>query len=73
MKEADIMLTAIIVYLIIGGIITLYLCNTLGDIVKDETLAMKVLYYAPIYISQLQAATTEAQLNLIMRTARQHS
>ena len=39
------MLTAIIVYLIIGGIITVYLGNTLGDIVKDETLAMKVLYY----------------------------
>lgn len=39
------MLTAIIVYLIIGGIITVYLRNTLGDIVKDETLAMKVLYY----------------------------
>lgn len=39
------MSTAIIVYLIIGGIITVYLGNTLGDIVKDETLAMKVLYY----------------------------
>ena len=39
------MLTAIIVYLIIGGIITVYLGNTLGDIVKDETLAMKALYY----------------------------
>ena len=40
------MLTAIIVYLIIGGIITLHLCNTLGDIAKDETLARKVIYYA---------------------------
>ena len=39
------MLTAIIVYVIIGGVITLYMRNTLGDIVKDETLAMKVLYY----------------------------
>ena len=39
------MLTAIIVYLIIGGVITLYLRNTLGDIVKDKTLTMKVLYY----------------------------
>ena len=39
------MLIVIIVYLIIGGIITVYLRNTLGDIVKDETLAMKVLYY----------------------------
>ena len=40
------MLTAIIVYLIIGGIITLYLRNTLSDVVKDDTLAMKVIYYA---------------------------
>jgi len=40
------MLTEIIVYLIIGGIITLYLCNTLGDVVKDDTLATKVIYYA---------------------------
>lgn len=39
------MLTAIIVYLIIGGIITVYLGNTLGNMLKDETLAMKVLYY----------------------------
>jgi hypothetical protein len=46
MKEADIMLTVIIVYLIIGGVITLYLCNTLGDVVEDDTLAMKVIYYA---------------------------
>lgn len=38
------MLTAIIVYLIIGGIITLHLRNTLVDIVKDDTLAMKVIY-----------------------------
>ena len=41
---------------------------------KNATIrAARELYYAPIYISQLQAATTEAQLNLIMRTARQHS
>lgn len=40
------MLTVIIVYLIIGGVITLYLCNTLGDVVEDDTLAMKVIYYA---------------------------
>ena len=39
------MLTAIIVYLIIGGIIALYLRNTLGDIVEDDTSAMKVIYY----------------------------
>ena len=41
---------------------------------KNATIrAARELYYAPIYISQLQAATTEAQLNMIMRTARQHS
>lgn len=40
------MLTAIIVYLIVGGVITLHLCNTLGDVVEDDTLAMKVIYYA---------------------------
>ena len=44
------MLTAIIVYLIIGGIIVLYLFNGLDDIVKDETLAMKVLYYVEMII-----------------------
>ena len=38
------MLTAIIVYLIIGGIIVLFLRNTLADIVKDDALAMKVIY-----------------------------
>ena len=41
---------------------------------KNATIrAARELYYAPIYISQLQAATTEAQLNMIMRTARHHS
>lgn len=41
---------------------------------KNATIrAARELYYAPIYISQLQAATTEAQLNMIMRTARQNS
>ena len=45
MKGVDYMLIAIIVYLIIGGIITVYLRNTLGDIVKGKTLTMKVLYY----------------------------
>ena len=44
------MLTAIIVYLMIGGIITVYLRNTLGDILKDKTLAMKVLYYVLIVV-----------------------
>lgn len=41
---------------------------------KNATIrAARELYYAPIYISKLQAATTEAQLNTIMCTARQHS
>ena len=41
---------------------------------KNATIcAARELYYAPIYISQLHAATTEAQLSRIMRTARQHS
>ena len=45
MKEADIMLTAIIVYLIIGAIIVLLLRNMLADVVKNENLAGKVVYY----------------------------
>ena len=44
MKGVDIMLTAIIVYLIIGGIITLHLRNTLVDIVKDDTFAVRAIY-----------------------------
>lgn len=43
MKEADIMLTAIIVYLIIGAIITLLLRNVLADMVKNDNLAVKVI------------------------------
>lgn len=39
------MLTAIIAYLIIGGIIMLSQWNTLADIAKNDTLAMKVIYY----------------------------
>ena len=50
MKEAGIMLTAILVYLIIGGILVLYLFNDFADIVKDETLAMKVLYFVEAII-----------------------
>lgn len=38
------MLTAIIVYLIIGGIIALYLRNAFADVVKDGTFTMKVMY-----------------------------
>lgn len=39
------MLTAIIVYLIIGSIIVRGLNGTLSDIVKGETLPMKISYY----------------------------
>lgn len=44
------MLTAIIVYLIIGVIMVLCLFNDFADIVKDETLAMKVLYFVEAII-----------------------
>ncbi len=41
---------------------------------KNATVrAARELYYDPVYISQLQAATTEAQLSRIMLTARQRS
>ncbi len=41
---------------------------------KNATIrAARELYYDPIYISQLQAATTDAQLSRIMLTARQRS
>lgn len=50
MKEADIMLTAIIAYLTIGGIIVLYLHNTLADVVKFETIATKVMYYVGMIV-----------------------
>ena len=39
------MLTAIIVYLIIGAIIVLLLRNILADVVKNENLGGKVIYY----------------------------
>ena len=55
MKEADIMLTAIIVYLIIGTIIVLLLRNTLADVVKNENLAIKVIYYIAMIVSALPA------------------
>lgn len=44
------MLTAIIVYLIIGVIMVLDLFNDLADMVKDEILAMKVLYFVEAII-----------------------
>lgn len=44
------MLTAIIVYLIIGVIMVLDLFNDLADMIKDEILAMKVLYFVEAII-----------------------
>ena len=53
MKEVDIMLTAIIVYLIIGAIIVLLLRNILADVVKNEDLAIKVIYYIAMIMTAL--------------------
>ena len=39
------MLTAIIVYLIIGAIIVLVIRNALAESVKNENLAVKIMYY----------------------------
>ena len=50
MKEADIMLTAIIVYLIIGAIIVLLLRNVLADVGKNKNLAGKVIYYIAMIV-----------------------
>ena len=50
MKEVDIMLTAIIVYLIIGAIIVLLLYDVLYDVVKNENLAVKVIYYIAMIV-----------------------
>ena len=53
MKEADIMLTAIIVYLIIGAITVLLLYDVLADVVKNENLAVKVIYYIAMIVIAL--------------------
>ena len=53
MKEADIMLTAIIVYFIIGAITVLLLRNVLADVVKNENLAVKVIYYIAMIVVAL--------------------
>lgn len=45
MKGVDYMLIVITVYLMIGGIIVCWLNRTLSDIVKDETLTVKTVYY----------------------------
>ena len=55
MKEVDIMLIAIIVYLIIGAIIVLLLRNALADMVKNENLAIKVIYYIAMIVIALPA------------------
>ena len=39
------MLTAIIVYLIIGAIIVLLFYDVLADVVKNANLAIQVIYY----------------------------
>ena len=57
MKEADIMLTAIIVYLIIGAIIVLLLYDVLDEVVKNENLAGKVIYYIAMVVIALPVCT----------------
>lgn len=47
------MLTAIIVYLIIGAIIVLLLRNVLADAVKNQNLAVKVIYYIAMIVVAL--------------------
>lgn len=49
------MLTAIIVYLIIGAIIVLLLRNTLADVAKNKNLAIKVIYYITMIVIALPA------------------
>ena len=46
---------AIIVYLIIGAIIVLLLRNMLADVVKNENLAIKVIYYIAMIVIALPA------------------
>ena len=47
------MLTAIIVYLIIGSITVLLLRNVFADVVKNENLAVKVIYYIAMIVVAL--------------------
>lgn len=47
------MLTAILIYLIIGGIIVLSLRNVLADTVKPDTLTGKVMYYIGMIVIAL--------------------
>ena len=47
------MLTAIIVYLIIGAIIVLLLRNVLADAAKNENLAVKIICYIAMIVIAL--------------------
>ena len=47
------MLTAIIVYLIMGAITVLLLRNVFADVVKNENLAIKVIYYIAMIVIAL--------------------
>ena len=49
------MLTAIIVYLIIGAITVLLIRNVLADVVQNENLAIKVIYYIAMIVIALPA------------------
>ena len=51
------MLITIIVYLIIGAIIVLLLRNMLADVVKNENLAGKVIYYIAMVVIALPVCT----------------
>ena len=51
------MLIAIIVYLIVGAIIVLLLRNILADVVKNENLAGKVIYYIAMIVIALPVCT----------------
>ena len=48
------MLTAIIVYLIIGVIIVVFCRDVLADVVKNANLAIKVIYYIVMIVIALQ-------------------
>ena len=49
------MLTAIIVYLIVGAIIVLVFYDVLADVVKNKNLAVKVIYYIAMIVIALPA------------------
>ena len=49
------MLTAIIVYLIIGVIIVVFCRDVLADVAKNANLAIKVIYYITMIVIALPA------------------